>query len=61
MGIKLELRIDHSGLKVLFEQHILNSNKTRWLEFLSEYKFDIKYIRGKETKVVEMHSTEEYM
>jgi hypothetical protein len=27
--------------------------KTRWLEFLSEYDFDIKHIKGKENKVVD--------
>jgi hypothetical protein len=28
----------------------LNARKTRWLEFLSEYDFDIKNIKGKENK-----------
>jgi hypothetical protein len=27
--------------------------QTRWLEFLSEYDFDIKHIKGKENKVVD--------
>jgi hypothetical protein len=36
MGKKFELRIDHIGLKYLFEQPTLNSMQTRWLEFLSE-------------------------
>jgi hypothetical protein len=27
--------------------------ETRWLEFLSEYDFDIKHIKGKENKVVD--------
>jgi hypothetical protein len=31
----------------------LNARKTRWLEFLSEYDFDIKHIKGKENKVVD--------
>jgi hypothetical protein len=59
------LRKDHSGLIYLFEQPTLNTRKTRWLEFLSEYEFDIKKIKGKESKVDgalsirvhEMHST----
>jgi hypothetical protein len=33
MGKRFELRIDHSGLKYLFEQPTLNARKTRWLEF----------------------------
>jgi hypothetical protein len=53
MGKKFELRIDHIGLKYLFEQPTLNSKKTRWTEFLSEYDFDIKHIKGKENKVFE--------
>jgi hypothetical protein len=53
MGKIFELRTDHSGLKYLYDQPTLNSRKTRRLEFLSEYKFDIKYIKGKENKVVD--------
>jgi hypothetical protein len=65
MGKKFELRIDHNGLKYLFDQPTLNARQSRWLEFLSEYDFDIKHIKGKENKVVdalsrrvhEMHAT----
>jgi hypothetical protein len=53
MGKKFELRIDHIGLKYLFEQPTLNARKTRSLEFLSEYDFNIKHIKGKENKVVD--------
>jgi hypothetical protein len=47
MGKKFKLRTYHSGLKYLFEQPNLNARQTRWLEFLSEYDFDIKHIQGK--------------
>ena len=65
MGKGFELRTDHSGLKYLFGKPILNARQSRWLEFLSEYEFDINHIRGKENKVVdalrrrvhEMHAT----
>jgi hypothetical protein len=53
MGKKFELRIDHFGLKHFFGQPTLNARKTRWLKFLSEYDFKIKYIKGKENKVVD--------
>jgi hypothetical protein len=53
MEMRFELRIDHSGLKYIFEQPTLNTRKTIWLEFLSEYEFDIKHIKGKENKVVD--------
>jgi hypothetical protein len=65
MGKRFELRIDHNGLKYLFDQPNLNARKRIWLEFLSEYDFDIKHINGKENKVAdalsrrvhELHST----
>jgi hypothetical protein len=53
MGKTFKLRTDHIGLKYLFEQPTLNARQTRWLEFLSEYDFDIKDIKGKENKVVD--------
>jgi hypothetical protein len=40
-------------LKYLFDHPNLNARKSRWLEFLSEYDFDIKHIKGKENKVVD--------
>jgi hypothetical protein len=53
MGKKFELRIDHNGLKYLFDQPTLNARQIRWLEFLCEYDFDIKHIKGKENKVAD--------
>jgi hypothetical protein len=47
MGKRFELITYHSGLKYLFEQPTLNASQTRWMEFLSEYDFDIKHIKGK--------------
>jgi hypothetical protein len=47
MGKRFELRTYHNGLKCLFEQPTLNARKTRWLDFLSEYDFNIKHIKGK--------------
>jgi hypothetical protein len=48
-----ELRTNHNGLKYLFDQPTLNARQSRWLEFLCEYDFDIKNIKGKENKVVD--------
>ena len=53
MGKRFELRTDHNGLKYLFDQTTLNARQIRWLEFLCEYDFDIKHIKGKENKVVD--------
>jgi hypothetical protein len=65
MGKIFELRTYHNGLKYLFDQPTLNSRQSRWLEFLSEYNFDINHIKGKENKVAnalskrvnELHAT----
>ena len=51
MEKRFELRTYHNGLKYLFGQPTLNARQSRWLEFLSEYDFDIKHIKGKENKV----------
>jgi hypothetical protein len=53
MGKRFEPRTDHNGLKYLFYQPTLNARQSRWLEFLSEYEFDISNIKGKENKVVD--------
>jgi hypothetical protein len=53
MGRKFKIRIDHCGMKHLFAQPTLNSRQIRWLEFLSEYDFEIKHIKGKENQVVD--------
>jgi hypothetical protein len=53
MGRRFELRIDHDGLKYLFDQPTLNAKQSRCLEFVCEYDFDIKNIKGKENKVVD--------
>jgi hypothetical protein len=51
MGKRFKLRTDHNGLKYLFDQPTLNAREIRWLEFMCEYDFDIKHIKGKENKV----------
>ena len=53
MGRIFELRIDHCGLKYLFDQPTLNARQERWLEFLCESDFEIKHIKGKENKVAD--------
>ena len=51
MGRIFELRTDHCGLKYLFDQPTLNTRQARQLEFLCEFEFEIKHIKGKENKV----------
>lgn len=43
---------DHIGLRFLFDQSNLNARQARWLAMISEFDFEIKYIKGKENRVV---------
>ena len=53
MGIKFELRTNHYGLKYLFDQPTLNATKARWMDFLWEFDFEVKHIKGRENQVVD--------
>ena len=44
---------DNIRLKYMFDQQNLNTRHARCLAFLSEYDFEIKHIKGKETKVAD--------
>lgn len=53
IGRRFELRTDHQSLKNLFTQRDLNARQRRWSEFMSEYDFEISYIKGKENVVAD--------
>ena len=42
---------DNKGLKYLLDQPNLNAGQAKWLDFLSEYDFEIKHIERNENKV----------
>lgn len=44
---------DDSGLRYLFDQSNLNTKKARWLVTISEFYFEIKYIKGNENMVID--------
>ena len=44
---------DHNGLRYLFDQLNLNSIQARWLAMISEFEFEIRYIKGKENMVAD--------
>ena len=52
-GRRFVLMSDHSGLRYLFGQPNSNIIQARWLEIFSEFDFEIRYIKGKENKVVD--------
>jgi hypothetical protein len=53
IGQKIELKIDHCGLQHIFTQSDLNMRQRHWSEFLSEYDFEITYIKGTMNKVAD--------
>lgn len=53
MGRKFNLRTDHISMKYLFDQTKPNARKERCLEYLCEFKFDIKHVKGKENIVAD--------
>jgi hypothetical protein len=53
MGRKFLLLTDNSGVKYLFNQLELNARQAKWLDFLSEFEFKVRHIKGKENKVVD--------
>ena len=59
IGRKFILMTDNKGFKYLLDQHNLNTRQVRWLDFLSEYDFEIQHIKGKENKVVDALSRNE--
>jgi hypothetical protein len=53
VGRKFELKTDHCGLQHIFTQSDLNARQRRWLELLSEYDYEITYIKGTVNRVVD--------
>ena len=46
-GVRFEVFSDHKSLKYLFDQKELNMRQRRWMEFLKDYDFELKYHPGK--------------
>lgn len=44
---------DHIGLRYLFNQPNLNVKHAKWLVTINKFDFEIKYIKGKENRVVD--------
>ena len=53
MGRKFILNTYNMSLKYLFDQPDLNTRQAGWLDFLREYHFELKHIKGKENKVAD--------
>lgn len=44
---------DHIGLTYLLDQPNLNAKQARWLATICEFEIEIRYIKGKENRVVD--------
>ena len=53
LGMRFTLMSDHIGLRYLFDQPNLNARQARLLATLSEFDFEIRYIKGKENQVAD--------
>jgi hypothetical protein len=51
--MKIELKTDHCGLQHIFTQSDLNARQRHWSELLSEYDFEITYIKGMVNRVAD--------
>ena len=52
-GVIFEVFSDHKSLKYLFNQRELNMRQRRWMEFLKDYDFELKYHPGKANVVAD--------
>ena len=47
LGKKFLLLTDNTCVKNLFSQLGINARKSRWMDFLSEFDFEVRHIKGK--------------
>ena len=52
-GEKFEIHSDHRSLQYLFTQPELNMRQTRWMEYMKDFDFPIKYHPGKANVVAD--------
>ena len=52
-GVVFEVLSDHKNLRYLFDQRELNMRQRRWMEFLKDYDFELKYHPGKANVVAD--------
>jgi len=45
-GAQFDLFSDHKSLKYLFDQKDLNMRQRRWMKYLQDFDFDLKYHPG---------------
>ena len=53
IGYRIHVVTDHQALEFFKTQDWLPSRQTHWMEYLSQFDFDIRYIQGKLNKVAD--------
>jgi hypothetical protein len=53
IGRRIHVVTDHQALEIFQMQRRLSARQTRWMEYLSRFDFDIRYIKGKLNKVAD--------
>jgi hypothetical protein len=53
IGRRLHVVTDHKALEFFQTQRHLSVRQSRWMEYLSHFNFDIRYIKGNLNKVVD--------
>ena len=61
MGKKFLLKTSNMSLKYLFEKLDKNARQAKWLDFLSEYHFELNHINVKENKIIDALSQQTHM
>lgn len=52
-GVHFGMHTDHKSSMYLFDQKELNMRHKRWMEFIKEYEFELKYHPGKANVVLD--------
>lgn len=53
LGTKFKIYLDHKTLEYFMTQKDLSRQQARWQEFLAQYEFEIKYVRGEDNTVAD--------
>ena len=53
IGRRIHVVTDHKALEFFQTQRRLSARQTRWMEYLSRFDFDIRYVKGKLNKVAD--------